>query len=70
MIMKWLVLGLIVTGVWYGFKVIARRNKAKQAEDMRRREKIGEDMSQCAVCGTYVTDGQNDCGKDGCTYPG
>jgi hypothetical protein len=31
MIMKYLVLAAIVAAVWYGFKAISRRNKAKTA---------------------------------------
>ena len=70
MIMKLLVLLLIVGGVWYGFKAIARRNKAKQMAAHRKAQESVEDMTPCAVCGTFVTRDQADCGSDGCPYPG
>lgn len=70
MIMKWLVLGLIVAGIWYGFKMIARRNKAKQMNDARAARDGVENMTACAVCGTYVTAQQGNCGRDACPYPG
>ena len=68
MIMKWLVLALIVAGVWYGFKAISRRNRARTAEDQRARNEAVEDMTACATCGTYVTPEQGNCGKDNCPY--
>lgn len=67
MILKWLVLILIVAGVWYGFKAISRRNQAKMAEDRRERDTV-EEMTACVTCGTYVTPKQGNCGKDGCPY--
>ena len=60
MIMKYLLLAAIVAAVWYGFKAVSRRNKAKTASV--------EDMTACSVCGTFVTPEQGDCGKDGCPY--
>lgn len=66
MILKWLVLIAIVVAVWYGFKAIGRRNKAKQVR--RDREEV-EQMNACSVCGTYVTSDQSDCGTTGCPYP-
>ena len=68
MIMKYLVLALIVAGVWYGFKAISRRNQAKTAEDQRKRTEFVEDMAACTTCGTFVTPEQGNCGKDGCPY--
>ena len=68
MIMKYLLLALIVAGVWYGFKAIARRNKAKTAEDQRKKSDSVEDMTACSVGGTFVTPEQGECGKDGCPY--
>lgn len=68
MILKWLVLGLIVAGVWYGFKAISRRNMAKTADDQRARRENVEEMIACPTCGTYVTPKQGNCGKDGCPY--
>lgn len=67
MLLKWLVLGAIVVGVWYGFKAISRRNKA---DEIARDEKEGiSEMTACSVCGTYVADSQKDCGRAGCPFP-
>lgn len=70
MIMKWLVLALIVGGVWYGFKAIGRRNKAKQMDAERDAKDTVEDMSACTVCGTYVAANPKSCGRESCPYPG
>ena len=70
MLLKWLVLILIVIGVWYGFKAITRRNKARQVEAARRRREGIKDMRACTVCDTYVPTEQSDCGRDGCPYSG
>lgn len=66
MIMKYVVLAAIIAAVWYGFKIVARRNKAKQMEEARR-ESV-EDMTSCPVCGVYVTPEQGDCGREACPY--
>lgn len=68
MIMKYLVLAASVAAVWYGFKAISRRNKAKTAEDQRKKTDSVEDMTACTTCGTFVTPEQGDCGKSGCPY--
>jgi hypothetical protein len=68
MIMKYLVLAAIVAAVWYGFKAISRRNKAKTAEDQRKAAEAVEDMTACTTCGTFVTSDQRNCGKSGCPY--
>lgn len=70
MLLKWLVLLLIVAGVWYGFKVISRRNKAKQLDAARRARDTVEDMTACPACGTFVAAHQRNCGREGCPYPG
>lgn len=70
MIMKWLVLGLIVAGVWFGFKAIGRRNKAKQMDAENAATDTVEDMSACTVCGTYVGADAKSCGRESCPYPG
>ena len=66
MIMKYVVLVAIVVAVWYGFKMISRRNKAKQMEEAQR-DRV-EDMTSCPVCGVYVTPEQGDCGRDACPH--
>jgi hypothetical protein len=68
MIMKYLVLAAIIAAVWYGFKAISRRNKAKTAADQRKATEAVEDMTACTTCGTYVTSDQRNCGKSGCPY--
>ena len=69
MLLKWVVLGAIVAAVWYGFKAIARRNKASQVDSARRARESVEDMTACPVCGTYVTNDQRNCGRSECPYP-
>ena len=70
MLLKWLVLVLIVIGVWYGFAAITRRNKARQVEAARRRRDGIKDMRPCSVCDAYVPAEQENCGRDGCPHSG
>ena len=68
MILKILVLLLIVGAVWYGFKVIGRRNMKKQTGDVQNDRIEGEDMTACEACGTYVTAKPSNCGWERCPY--
>ena len=68
MILKLVVLVAIIAGVWYGFKMIGRRNIAKQREDAKKAEDVGETMAACSVCGTYVPESEKNCGRDACPY--
>ena len=68
MIMKYLVLAAIVAAVWYGFKVISRRNALKTIAGKHDRKGSVEDITACAVCGTFVTPEQRDCKEAGCPY--
>ena len=68
MILKLIVLIAIVGAVWYGFKMIGRRNMNRQAEDSQPDRVEGEDMTACSVCGTYVTANPSSCGRDACPY--
>lgn len=68
MILKIVVLIAIIAAVWYGFKMIGRRNISKQREDARKAEEAGETMTACRGCGAYVLESQRDCGRDGCPY--
>ena len=68
MILKILVLLLIVGAVWYGFKVIGRRNMKKQTGDVQNDRIEGEDMTPCEACGTYVTAKPSNCGWERCPY--
>ena len=70
---KLLVLAAIIAAVWYGFKIIGRRNQGpKVAEDKPATGRISaEDTVQCARCGTYVVPGAaTSCGRADCPYPG
>lgn len=68
MIMKIIVLLLIIGAVWYGLKMIGRKNPNKQAQDGRTDRIESEDMTACPVCGTYVTADSSNCGRDQCPY--
>ena len=68
MILKIIVLLLIIGAVWYGFKMIGRRNANKQSNDARNDRVEGEEMTACEVCGTYVTDSPSNCGRESCPY--
>ncbi len=72
---KLLVLAAIIAAVWYGFKIIARRNLASQkkvADDTGDDARISaEDTVQCVRCGTYVVaHGATSCDRADCPYPG
>jgi len=76
---KILVLIVIIVVVWYGFKLVARRNQ--HVGDRRSARPIGstrpeppdsktQDMESCAVCGTFVPNASaRACGRKGCPYP-
>jgi len=71
---KLIVLALIVWGVWYGFKLVARRNRLRTREAAREAEAEPrpaiEDMTKCPACGTFVPAADTrDCGRKGCPFP-
>ena len=78
---KIVVLVLVVSLVWFGFRWFQRWEKesaARNAADpARKRDRVGsprelsaEDMVACPVCGAYVSArGATSCGKPGCPYP-
>lgn len=68
MILKILVMAAVIAVVWYGFKLIARRNKAKQAQALRKESDLSENMAACPVCGTFVPDSYQNCGREKCPY--
>ncbi|MEX2455557.1 MAG: hypothetical protein WD470_12680 [Rhodospirillaceae bacterium] len=69
MLLKWVVLAAIVAAVWFGFKAIARRNRANEvAQNKQARERVA-DMTACSVCGTFVAEGETACGRGDCPYP-
>lgn len=76
---KILVLIVIIAAVWYGFKLIARRNQKFGSRPPQRHVRSGkqeasdkttQDMESCAVCGTFVpNEAAKNCGRDACPYP-
>jgi hypothetical protein len=71
---KLIVLALIIAAVWYGFKMVSRRNTlrankaAREAEDARKT--AVEDTTECPVCKTFLpTAGLRSCGRPNCPYP-
>ncbi len=65
---KLLVLALIIAAVWYGFKLIGRRNNPPQ--ESRPRDENVQDMDKCPDCGSFVPAvGARNCGRADCRYP-
>ena len=68
---KLIVVALVIAAVWYGYRLIARRNlrrAARDAEDTPR--PAVEDMTGCPACGTFVPAlGARSCGRKDCPYP-
>jgi uncharacterized protein len=70
---KLLVLAAIIAAVWYGFKIIGRRNQGpKVADDKPDAGRIAaEDTVECPRCATFVVPGgATSCGRADCPYPG
>tara|TARA_Y100000588_G_C13922097_1_gene781951 strand:- start:110 stop:322 length:213 start_codon:yes stop_codon:yes gene_type:complete len=68
MTLKVIVLAALVAAVWYGFKLVARRNKVKQAQVGSNEADQREEMKACSECGTFVLDSNKNCGRTGCPY--
>ena len=76
---KLLVLGAIIAFVWYGFKLIGRRNQrvstpepppGKPGPQPGDAPADAEDMDKCALCGTFVpVSAAKHCGREDCPYP-
>ena len=69
---KLLVLAAIIAAVWYGVKIIGRRNQAKPVarDDADDGRITAEETVECAVCGTYLVQaGAKSCGRADCPYP-
>jgi uncharacterized protein len=69
---KLLVLAAIIAAVWYGFKIIGRRNQATPVarDDIDDGRITAEETVECRACGTYVvSDGAVSCGRADCPYP-
>ena len=61
---KLLVLVAIIAVVWYGFKLLSRR-QVRRAVRARDAGRAVQDMAKCAVCGDYVATAcrRSDCPK-------
>ena len=70
---KLLVLGLIITLVWYGFKFLSRGKKVQASRDNNNNLENdliqSVDMEACTLCGEYNLKGSSPCEKEGCPYP-
>ena len=69
---KLLVLAAIIAAVWYGFKLIGRRNQASTVAGTKPDEGriSAEDTVECPRCATFVvTSGATSCGRADCPYP-
>ncbi|MGB0577279.1 MAG: hypothetical protein ACPGPC_14180 [Alphaproteobacteria bacterium] len=70
---KLIVLGLIIAAVWYGFKLLGRRNRGigRKTADPKV-DAAGSDaqnMEKCDQCGTFVpVSVVQNCGRDECPY--
>jgi uncharacterized protein len=70
---KLLLLVFVIAAVWYGFKYISRVNQVREEQRRRAPGPTGpsrqiDDMSQCRVCGAYVTADARNCGRADCPY--
>ena len=69
---KLLVLAAIIAAVWYGFKLIGRRNQSSTVAGTKPDDGriSAEDTVECPRCGTYlVPSGATSCGRADCPYP-
>jgi len=71
---KLIVLGLIIAAVWYGFKVVGRRNQGvgRKSADPKVDAAVSDaqNMEKCDQCATFVpVSVAENCGRDGCPYP-
>ena len=68
---------IAVVAVWQGFKLYNRLQANRGAKPANRMQKekakpavYAEEMTQCPVCETYVSQASAvSCGRDGCPYP-
>jgi uncharacterized protein len=78
---KLLVLAAIIGGVWYGFKMLSRRQYQREVnaaarDRVNRRERSAkqadpapEDLVACPSCKAYVpAKGAKNCGRPDCPY--
>ena len=70
---KLLVLAAVVAAVWYGFKIIGRRNQSSKVarEELEAGHISAEDTVECPCCSTYVVPATaGPCSRADCPYPG
>ena len=69
---KLVVLAVIISGVWYLFRMLAgpppKKNEPPPAREARSAAPRieAEDTVRCSVCGTYVTAGAGSCDRADC----
>ena len=68
MFFKLIVLLLIVFVVWYFFKKISDLNFNKKLNGLNREQIENKDVSPCAICGIFVTEGLSNCGIESCPH--
>jgi len=71
---KLIVLGLIIAAVWYGFKLVGRRNQGvgQKPADPKVDDTVSDaqNMEKCDQCATFVpASAAQNCGRDECPYP-
>lgn len=70
--LKYLLLILIVAGVWYGYRYVNRKKDAGEpVTPPAPKSQVGaEDLAACPVCGAYVgAKSAKSCGRGDCPYP-
>jgi len=66
-ITKLLLLLAVVVAIWQGVKLFRRFQLMKQALDQAEAKTAVDDLTACAVCGSYVTaDRRGSCGRADC----
>jgi hypothetical protein len=61
---KLLLLGLILAVIWYGYRIIEKRNEAAKHKRDQTSADAMVDMIECKTCGAWVD------AKDGCSICG
>lgn len=71
--LKYLLLILVIAGVWYGYRYVNRKKTAAGepvTPPPAHPQVKAEDMSACRVCGAYVAEATaKSCGRNDCPYP-
>ena len=70
--LKYLLLILVIAGVWYGFRYVNKKKAAAPpvTPPPAQPQVKAEDMTACRVCGAYVAEATvKSCGRNDCPYP-